>query len=54
MWDASQSCANGVCTTVNQTVSSQWTQYQDMTAASSPITISGSVVPLGIKPVVLN
>jgi hypothetical protein len=54
MWDASQSCANGVCTTANQTVSSQWTQYQDMTTASSPITISGSIVPVGIKPVVLH
>jgi Putative Ig domain len=54
MWDASQSCANGVCTTSNQTVSSQWTQYQDMTTASTPITISGSIVPVGIKPVVLH
>jgi len=54
MWDASQSCANGSCTTGNQTVASQWTQYQDMTTASSPITISGHVVPVGIKPVVLQ
>jgi Putative Ig domain len=54
MWDASQSCANGSCTTANQTVASQWTTYQDMTTASSPITISGHVVPVGIKPVVLH
>ena len=54
MWDASQSCANGVCTTSNQVVGSQWTQYRDMTTASTPITISGGVVPVGIKPVLLN
>ncbi len=54
LWDASQTCANGACTTSNQTVGSQWTQYRDMTTASSPITISGSVVPVGIKPVLLN
>jgi len=54
MWDTAQSCANGSCTTGNQTVASQWTEYQDMTTASSPITISGHVVPVGIKPVVLQ
>ena len=53
MWDAAQSCANGSCTIGNQTVASQWTKYQDMTTASSTIAISGHVVPLGIKPVVL-
>ena len=54
MWDTSQSCANGVCTTGNQTVASQWTQYQDMTIASTPIAISGQIVPVGIKPILLN
>jgi hypothetical protein len=54
MWDTSQSCANGTCTTGNQTVSSQWTQYQNMTVAGSPITISGGVVPVGIQPILLN
>jgi hypothetical protein len=54
MWDASQSCANGSCTTSNQTVGSQWSTYQDMTTASTPISISGRLVPLGIKPVVLH
>ena len=54
MWDSSQNCANGSCTTGNQTVASQWTQYQDMTTASTPIAISGNVVPVGIKPVVLH
>jgi len=54
MWDTAQSCANGSCTTANQIVPSTWTQYQDMTTASTPIAISGNVVPLGIKPVVLH
>ena len=54
MWDASQSCTNGSCSTANQTVGSQWSTYQDMTTASTPISISGRIVPLGIKPVVLH
>jgi hypothetical protein len=54
MWDTSQSCSDGVCTTGNQTVGSQWTQYQDMTTASTPITISGHSVPVGIKAVVIQ
>jgi hypothetical protein len=54
MWDTSQSCANGSCTTKNQTVGSQWSHYQDMTTASTPIAISGNIVPVGIKPVVLK
>jgi hypothetical protein len=54
MWDTAQSCSNGSCTTANQTVAPEFTQYQDMTTASTPITISGHVVPVGIKPVVLQ
>jgi Putative Ig domain len=54
MWDTAQSCANGSCTTANQIVASQWTEYQDTTTASTPITISGHVVPVGIKPVALH
>jgi hypothetical protein len=54
MWDTSQTCANGSCSTGSQVVSSEWTTYQDMTTASTPITISGGIVPVGIKPVILN
>jgi Putative Ig domain len=54
LWDTSQTCANGSCSTANQAVATQWTQYQDMTAASTPNTISGGMVPVGIKPVLLN
>jgi hypothetical protein len=54
LWDTAQSCSSGSCTTANQIVASNWTQYQDMTTASTAIAISGNVVPVGIKPVVLQ
>jgi hypothetical protein len=54
MWDTSQSCANGSCTTASQTVASKWSTYQEMTSANAAITVSGRIVPLGIKPVVLQ
>lgn len=54
IWDTSQSCSAGVCTTANQTVAAQWKYYQDMTTASTPAAISGNSVPVGIKPVVLS
>jgi hypothetical protein len=54
MWDASQSCANGSCTTATQTVGSQWSTYQDITIANAPVSISGRIVPVGIKPVVMH
>jgi Putative Ig domain len=54
MWDASQSCANGSCSTTTQTVAAQWAQYQDMTASTAAVAISGRSVPVGIKPVVLQ
>jgi hypothetical protein len=54
MWDSAQSCSGGSCTTGSQTVGAQWTQFQDMTTASTPAAISGHAVPVGIKPVVLS
>ncbi len=54
LWDSSQSCSGGTCTTSNQTVGSQWTRQQDMTSASVPAGIVGSSVAVGIKPVVLS
>ena len=54
LWDSAQSCSNGVCTTSNQTVGSLWSQYQDMTSASTATSISGHLVPVGIKPVILH
>jgi hypothetical protein len=54
VWDAAQSCSNGSCTTANQIVAPNWTEYQDMTTASTPTEIYGNIVPVGIKPVVLQ
>jgi len=54
IWDSSQSCSGGVCTTGNQTVSTQWGHSQDMTAASTPAAIVGNTVAVGIKPIVLS
>jgi hypothetical protein len=54
IWDTSQSCSGGVCTTGNQTVSTQWGHYQLMTAASTPAAIVGNTVAVGIKPIVLS
>lgn len=54
LWDNSKSCVAGICTTANQSVPAQWTTYQDMTAVPQPIAISGNIVPVGIKPVILQ
>ena len=53
LWDTSQSCANGACTTAPQAVASGWSTYQDMTTSAAPVAITGGTVPVGIKPVVL-
>lgn len=52
IWDTSQTCSNGFCTTSPQSVSPTWTNYQDITGASHSIAGGGSV-PVGLKPVLL-
>jgi hypothetical protein len=54
IWDTSQSCSGGTCTTANRTVGTQWGHYQDMTTASPPAAIAGHSVGVGIKPVLLS
>jgi hypothetical protein len=54
IWDSSQSCSGGSCTTGNQSVTSQWGHFQDMTSGSTPAAVTGSTVAVGIKPVVLS
>jgi len=59
IWDISQSCSNGTCTTSNQNVASTWKTYRDLTGTdtsctqTTPCTISGGSVPVGIKPALL-
>jgi hypothetical protein len=54
MWDTSKSCSGGICTTGNQPVAGQWGHVTDMTTAGPAATISGQVVSVGIKPVVMS
>ncbi len=54
MWDTAQSCSAGSCSTPNEPVGTEWSTYQDMTTASTPLSISGNTIPLGVKPVVLH
>jgi len=51
VWNASQSCSSGVCTTAPYTAPAGYTKYVDLTAASFPI--SGQIA-LGIKPFMLE
>ncbi len=51
VWDTSQSCSNGVCTTSPYTAPSGYVQYVDLLAATH--TISGQI-QLGVKPIMLE
>ena len=51
MWDPTQSCSNGKCTTKNQTVATQYIRYLDI--AGGTHTISNHIVPVGAKPIFL-
>ena len=51
VWDTSQTCSNGVCTTSEYTSPAGYTKYVDLTAASH--TISGQIA-LGVKPFMLE
>jgi hypothetical protein len=54
VWDRSQTCNNGNCTTSSFTLpaSPQYTQYQDL--AGNTHAISGSTVAIGAKPILLE
>jgi hypothetical protein len=50
IWDTSQTCGNGLCGTIQYSVSNIFNNYKDLSGATH--TISGAV-PVGIKPVLL-
>ena len=52
IWDTSQSCGNGVCSTVDVTVDPTFVQYRDLAGNLTPI--SGNTVPVGSKPILLE
>jgi hypothetical protein len=53
VWDASQTCSAGSCTTSSYAPDSSYTQYIDLTGASHTIT-SGTPVQIGAKPILLE
>jgi hypothetical protein len=52
IWDTSQTCLGGNCSTSNQNISSAWKSYQDL--AGSNNAIPNGTVPVGIKPILLT
>ncbi len=52
IWDTSQSCSQGVCTTTNFQAPSSYTTYQDL--AGNAHNISNHTVPIGAKPIMLQ
>jgi hypothetical protein len=52
VWDTSESCANGVCTTHPYTVDSQYIKYLTLSGAAFQIT--GGTVPIGTQPILLE
>ncbi len=51
VWDASQTCSNGVCTSAPYTPPKGYSKYVELTGATS--TISGSI-QLGVKPIMME
>jgi hypothetical protein len=51
VWDTSQTCSDGACTTEPYSVSTAYTKYEDITGLKAPI--KSGVVNLGIKPLLL-
>lgn len=53
VWDASQTCSNGTCTTSSFTPSSSYNQYVDLTGTAHPFS-PGSTIEIGAKPILLQ
>jgi len=51
VWDASQTCSNGVCTTGSYTPPKGYLQYVDLTGEVHAI---GSTIELGVKPILME
>jgi polysaccharide biosynthesis protein PslG len=52
VWDTSQSCNKGICTTVDYAVDPQYTNYRSLYGGK--IKINGGKVPAGAKPILLE
>jgi hypothetical protein len=53
VFDTTQTCKNGVCTTSSYTPDPKYIQYRDITGAVYPIS-SGETVQIGLKPILLE
>jgi hypothetical protein len=53
VFDTTQTCKNGVCTTSSYTPASEYIQYRDITGAVYPIS-PGETVQIGLKPILLE
>jgi hypothetical protein len=51
IWDTSQTCGSGACSTAKVSVASKFTAYVDMAGNATPIASQG--VPVGLKPILL-
>jgi hypothetical protein len=52
VWDSSQTCSKGICSTSNYTYPSTYKSYKDI--LGNKITLSGSTVAVGCKPIMLE
>jgi hypothetical protein len=53
IWDTSQSCVSGNCTTINVSVNTSFTEYVDLTGTVFPISVPGTVA-VGAKPILMK
>ena len=51
IWNTSQTCSNGTCSSTQQSVPAMYSSYSDLTGASYSI---NGTVPVGIKPILLR
>lgn len=52
VWDTSQTCADGECTTIDRSADPKYIKYR--TLSGSTVNITGTTVPVGIKPILLE
>ena len=52
VWDTSQTCSNGTCTSIGYKIGTQWKHYRTLTGGL--VTVSGTMVPVGIRPILLE
>jgi hypothetical protein len=54
VFDTTQTCKNGVCTTSSYTPDLKYIQYRDITGAVYPISPPGETLQIGLKPILLE